>query len=170
MADAVVLPKMGLTMEDGEVVEWFVAVGEQVEAGQALVEVSTYKANLDVEAPASGVLLAAVPPGTVVPAGAVIGVVGAVDEDVSDLPLGQVPGRGSATADAGEASDAPRPDAAPRPRPEPSARREGASVSPAARRRAVELGVDPAGLTGTGPNGKVRVEDVERAAVEGTAS
>ena len=54
MAEPIVLPKMGLTMEEGTVREWFVAAGEAVTAGQIVVEIETYKANLEVESPADG--------------------------------------------------------------------------------------------------------------------
>ncbi len=124
---------MGLTAEDGEIVRWLVQVGEPVRAGQAVVEVETYKATVEVEAPADGVLRRRLEAGTTVPAGAAIGIVSAPDEDIAGLALW------------GEAS-------------------ERVVASPAARKRASELGVDLAALAGTGPGGRIGLEDVERAA------
>ena len=133
MAAAVVLPKMGLTAEDGEIVRWLVQVGEPVRAGQPLVEVETYKATVEVEAPADGVLRRVLAAGTTVPGGAPIGIVAGQDEDIGGLALW------------GEAT-------------------ERVVASPAARKRALELGVDLAALAGASPGGRIGLEDVERAA------
>ena len=57
MATEVVLPRLGLTQEDGTVVRWLKAEGSRVAKGEPLFEVMTDKATLEVEAPASGVLL-----------------------------------------------------------------------------------------------------------------
>jgi pyruvate/2-oxoglutarate dehydrogenase complex dihydrolipoamide acyltransferase (E2) component len=165
MAEPVVMPKAGLTMESGEVLEWLVPVGDEVEAGQPIVQVGTYKADIDVESPVAGVLLAALEPGTEVPPGAIIGVVGRADEDISGIslgaPSGEVP-EVDVTADS-----AAEPQADPRPRPKPEQGGERRSVSPAARKRAFELGVDIDAVEAAGPSPRVRVEDVERAAAEG---
>ena len=133
MAALVVFPKLGLTADDGVIVRWLVEVGEPVQTGQPLVEVETYKATVEVEAPADGVLRRALDPETTVPAGAAIGIVGGPDEDIGALVLW-----GEATA--------------------------RVAASPAARKRAAELGVDLAALAGTGPGGRIGLEDVERAA------
>jgi pyruvate dehydrogenase E2 component (dihydrolipoamide acetyltransferase) len=163
MAEAVVMPKAGLTMDSGEVLEWFVSVGDEVKAGQPLVEVGTYKADIEVESPVAGVLLAALEPGAEVPPGTVIGVVGERDEDIASIPLGSPSGEAAEAPESERASD-PAADLEQPPRP---ARREGGpSVSPAARKRARELGVDVQSVRGSGPRGRVRVEDVERAAGE----
>ena len=56
MATAVIMPKMGMTMEEGTVIQWFRQEGESVEKGQPLLEILTDKVNMEIEAPASGVL------------------------------------------------------------------------------------------------------------------
>jgi pyruvate dehydrogenase E2 component (dihydrolipoamide acetyltransferase) len=163
MAEAVVMPKAGLTMDSGEVLEWFVSVGDEVKAGQPLVEVGTYKADIEVESPVAGVLLAALEPGAEVPPGTVIGVVGEPDEDIASIPLGSPTGEAAESAelerDSDPAADLERP-------PRPARREGGPSVSPAARKRARELGVEVQSVRGSGPRGRVGVEDVERAAGE----
>jgi pyruvate dehydrogenase E2 component (dihydrolipoamide acetyltransferase) len=160
MAEPIVLPKMGLTMEEGTVREWFVAAGEAVTAGQIVVEIETYKANLEVESPADGVLRAALDVGATVPVGTIIGIVGTPDE-VLEHELGTImPG---VVSDAGGAPPAPPASASPQRSPRRSDAPERA-VSPAARARARELGLDVGTIEGTGPGGRVRVEDVERAA------
>jgi pyruvate/2-oxoglutarate dehydrogenase complex dihydrolipoamide acyltransferase (E2) component len=59
MATAVIMPKFGMAQEEATIVRWYKQEGEQVQQGEPLLEVMTDKVNMDVEAPASGVLLAA---------------------------------------------------------------------------------------------------------------
>ena len=81
------MPNLGHTMEEGKVAEWLKAVGDAVAKGEVIAVVETDKANFDVESPADGTLLAIeVPPGTVVPIGTIIGVVGAPGEAASSPP------------------------------------------------------------------------------------
>jgi pyruvate dehydrogenase E2 component (dihydrolipoamide acetyltransferase) len=164
MAEPIVLPKAGLTMEDATVVQWLVAVGESVVAGQPVVEIETYKATIELDAPIDGVLRATVETGQTVAVGTIIGIVAGADEDIAHLELGAVlPG----AVDADETPEAVVGDepagSGPQP-PAPRQRDSERSASPAARRRAHELGVDLSEVEGTGPGGRVRVEDVERAA------
>ena len=56
MAKEVIMPKFGFTQEDSQIVEWLVKEGDTVEAGDPLLEVTTDKVNMEVEAPASGLL------------------------------------------------------------------------------------------------------------------
>ncbi|MDX6593578.1 MAG: hypothetical protein QOJ13_2774 [Gaiellales bacterium] len=148
MAELIVLPKLGLTMEDGKVSAWLAGEGDEVRAGQAVVEVETYKATVEVESPIDGVLLAALPPGTVAPAGATIGVVGAPGEDAAGL-LWEGDGNGTRVA-----VRTPPPDL-----PTPSQQR--VIASPVARKRAVELGIDLGTVHGTGPGGRIQLSDLE---------
>ncbi len=74
MPEPVVLPKWGMNMVEATVVEWLKAVGERVEAGEALVNVETDKVEATVEAPVSGVLSEIVArPDQDVPVGATLG-------------------------------------------------------------------------------------------------
>jgi pyruvate/2-oxoglutarate dehydrogenase complex dihydrolipoamide acyltransferase (E2) component len=166
MAEAIVMPKMGLTMEEGKVTDWLVREGDAVTAGQPVVEIETYKATMELESPIDGVLRAHIAAGETVPVGTIVAIVGDPAESI-DLELGRILGSEDTPA-------APTPAAAPERDVAPAAAprdRSGRSVSPAARRRARELGVDPEAIEGTGPGGRVGVEDVERAAngADGTA-
>src|SRR5205823_3049995 len=83
----VVMPKLGLTMQEAELVRWLVDVGGAVSAGQPLCEVETDKITMEVESPSDGVLLRRVEAGEVVAVGAGIGVVGVAGEDASGVTL-----------------------------------------------------------------------------------
>lgn len=135
------MPKLGPSMEEGVLVKWHKAEGESVRAGEPLFDVETDKTVVEVEAEASGTLRKVlVRDGEKIPVGTVLGLIGGGDEP---LPA---------------SSKAPDP-APTRPR-----------ASPAARRVARELGVDLASLQGTGPDGRIKALDVERAATpHGTA-
>lgn len=76
MAETVRMPKWGLTMEEGTITEWSVAVGEAVEKGERLAVVESEKIEVDLEAPASGTVTAhLVAAGETVPVGAEIAVI-----------------------------------------------------------------------------------------------
>jgi pyruvate dehydrogenase E2 component (dihydrolipoamide acetyltransferase) len=145
----VVVPKIGLTVEQAEVLAWHRAVGDPVAAGDALVDLAADKTDVEIEAPGDGVLveiLAAA--GAVVAPGAVLGRIGA-----------SVAG-GAPSATAAPATDPPVPDDDP---PE-DANGAAPPSSPVARRAAERLGVNLAALAGTGRGGRVVKADVERAA------
>jgi len=143
-------------MESGTIVRWLKAEGDEVAQDEPLYELDTEKVTQEVESPATGVLLRIVAPeGSEVPVGAPICVIGAVGEEVvvsaSPAPAAQAP----AAAPAAPAAEAPKVEAAPDGR---------VKASPLARRMAKERGVDLAAVVGTGPDGRVVAEDVERAA------
>ncbi len=147
------LPALGADMESGTVVQWNVAPGDAVKRGQVVAVVETDKGAIDVEIFEDGVIRElVVPPGTKVPVGTVIArlesaaAVGGSPALVTTVTVPKV------AAPAAEPSSA-------RPK-----------VSPAARRRAAELGVDLVSLQGTGPDGAITIEDVERAAREPRAA
>jgi pyruvate dehydrogenase E2 component (dihydrolipoamide acetyltransferase) len=156
------MPRLGMTMEEGRVVEWVISPGEHVEKGATVLIIESEKAEVEVEATAPGVLRHVyVDPDETVPCGTLLGALtDSADEDFDADGFGrehtlEAPG----DAEAQDAS--PTPLAAPR-----EHRSEGGrtSATPAARRRAKDLGVDLASLAGTGPRGRVTVEDVESAA------
>ncbi|HEY6204118.1 MAG TPA: dihydrolipoamide acetyltransferase family protein [Candidatus Limnocylindria bacterium] len=179
----VILPKLGLTMDEGRLVAWHKKEGDRVEKGEVLFEVETDKANMEIEASTSGIVRRILLPAD---ASAPVATVIALIADTADEPL-------PADAPAGIAAEspltrngspAPSKDVTPPPTrarlslaetPPPPA---GASVdgsdrvrsSPAARKRAQELGVDINGVRGTGPGGRVGLEDVEAAAASVSTS
>ncbi|WP_217914958.1 multifunctional oxoglutarate decarboxylase/oxoglutarate dehydrogenase thiamine pyrophosphate-binding subunit/dihydrolipoyllysine-residue succinyltransferase subunit [Miltoncostaea marina] len=148
----IVLPDME-SVTEGTVVEWRVAVGDAVEADQVVLEVSTDKVDLEVPAPVAGRLLSiAVPAGETFTVG---------------QPLGEIaPGAGGAAPAPSPAAPAPAPavQAGPAPSgPAAAAGLEWPAISPIARRIAIEKGLDPSALKGTGPGGIIRSGDVQAA-------
>ena len=134
------LPALGADMEEGTVVQWNVAPGDAVRRGQVVAVVETDKGAIDVEIFEDGVMRElVVQPGTKVPVGTVLARLETAGESASPSPA---PG----PAGAAETAAGSR-----------------ARISPAARVRARELGVEVASLTGTGPGGAITIEDVEKA-------
>jgi pyruvate dehydrogenase E2 component (dihydrolipoyllysine-residue acetyltransferase) len=162
------MPKLSMTMEEGELITWRKQEGDQVRAGEVICEVNSDKVAMEVESPADGTLVRyAATEGDIVPVGAPIATLATEAEDLLGGLLGPAgPDGSSAPATpleppASMAEPAGPPDttgaparAAAGPKP----------VVPAARRRASELGVDLAAVTGTGRDGLVRVADVDAAA------
>jgi pyruvate dehydrogenase E2 component (dihydrolipoyllysine-residue acetyltransferase) len=162
VAREIIMPRLSDSMEEGTVLQWLVAEGDEIEAGQPLVEVETDKATVTYEADASGTVLAlSVSEGASVPVGAPIAVIGAAGEELPAPPSSATLAAAAAPA-APAATSAPAP-AAPvsrSPSPPPGGRPK---ASPLARRLAAERGVDLSGVAGSGPNGRVVRADVERA-------
>jgi pyruvate dehydrogenase E2 component (dihydrolipoamide acetyltransferase) len=167
MAREIIMPRLSDSMEEGTILQWLVAEGDQIEAGQPLVEVETDKATVTYEADEAGTVLAlSVEAGASVPVGAPIAVIGAAGEELPAAPSAETlaaaaapaaPAATSAPVGSSPASEAP-------PSSSPGPSRSGRpKASPLARRLAASLGVDLAGLTGSGPNGRVIRADVERA-------
>jgi pyruvate dehydrogenase E2 component (dihydrolipoamide acetyltransferase) len=160
----VILPKLGLTMDDGRLIAWHKKEGDRVQKGEVLFEVETDKANMEIEAAASGVLRRILlPAGGSAPVTTLIALISdAADEPLPDLAEAMPSPAQAAPALAGSAPSLARalPSAA------DAAPAEGDRVrsSPAARKRAQELGVDINALRGTGPGGRINIEDVEAAA------
>lgn len=145
MATPVVMPKLGMAMKKGIVTKWLKAEGDEVDAGEDLVEVSTQKINAVVPAPAGGVLLRIiVPVKGEVPVSAVLGFIGEPGEEVPEIAAPAAPAGGGKAARV------------------PGHSGEKVMASPAARRRAKELGVniDLVPLPEAGK--RLTAEDVER--------
>ena len=86
MAVKVIMPQAGQDLETGMVKQWHKAVGDTVEKGEPIVQIETEKVNLDVEAPASGVLLKIlVPEDTETAIFSTIGIIGLPGEDISGI-------------------------------------------------------------------------------------
>lgn len=135
------LPSLGADMDEGKLLEWKVSPGDTVKKGQVVAIVDTSKAAVDVEIWCDGVVRELlIQPGETVPVGTVLATLLAPGEDKLPLPPRGGEGRG-------EGAITPR-------RP----------ITPAARKRAKELGIDLDGVPASGPGGSVTIEDVERAA------
>jgi pyruvate dehydrogenase E2 component (dihydrolipoamide acetyltransferase) len=160
------MPKWGLTMTAGTVTDWFRHEGEEVLAGDPLLTVETEKAVNDVEAPADGVLRKIVASaGTEVPVSGPVAIILASDETITDDDLAALiesaqPKKAGAVAARGGDRGGREARAASR---DESGR---VNASPAARKRAQELGIDLSTVEATGPGGRITSDDVERAAEE----
>jgi pyruvate dehydrogenase E2 component (dihydrolipoamide acetyltransferase) len=164
------MPKLSMTMEEGELIAWVKQEGDQVRAGDVICEVNSDKVEMEVESPADGTLVRhTASEGDVVPVGAPIAMLATEAEDLLGGVLGPADGSdGGGDGAAAAPAEAPAPPAEAAPAevaPEPAQAGDGPRpVVPAARRRAAELGVDLATVAGTGRDGVVRVDDVEATA------
>ena len=174
MAEIFVMPKLGLTMEEGFLAGWLCEPGAAVALGQAICEVETDKLTVAVESPYAGILLTCVEPGGTVPVGAPIAVIGEPGEDASGYRLYQPASAGPAASMPPAAPLQPAAGGAQPAVTAQDARGAGAgperpaagepAASPLARRTATTLGIDLATVAGTGPDGRITRDDVERAA------
>ncbi|MCY3839484.1 MAG: dihydrolipoamide acetyltransferase family protein [Gammaproteobacteria bacterium] len=174
MPSEIYLVKVGMTMEEGTVEEWYVADGDRVEPGEMLYRLETEKVNLDVDAETAGTVKHLADAGTTCKPGDVVGFIYADDETIPDVLPTPKPKLDIAVAGEASANDKPQEPSAgeregPAPRKkEPAAkpRRAGGRIaaSPVARKLAGELGVDLANVTGTGPRGRITKEDVQAVA------
>jgi pyruvate dehydrogenase E2 component (dihydrolipoamide acetyltransferase) len=159
------MPKFGLTMTEGTIQKWFKAEGDAIKAGESLFEVETEKVLYEVESPASGTVAKLLYPlEATVAVGLPVAVIAEAGENVAEVAAkygGDVPKAAPAAAPA-----APAASTAPTPAPSASGRREGAPVTPAARKLAQEHSIDLSRVVGTGPGGRVTREDVEKAMSE----
>jgi pimeloyl-ACP methyl ester carboxylesterase len=168
------MPKWGLAMKTGQVVEWLKHVGESVQQGEPIVQIESEKATNEVESPATGIVRwIGVQEGEHAPVSEALAVIAAPGEELTDEQVATLL-REEAEARQKRAEMLTRQRSATR----ASATAPGrtvrattgaggrANASPAARRLAQELGVDLATIVGTGPGGMIGREDVQRAAEE----
>lgn len=169
MATRVDMPQLGLTMEKGTILNWIRQEGETVRKGDPIVLIQTEKVEYEVEAPALGTLRKIIaPPGAELPVGAPMAVIADPSEDISAL---LAPSARSPFARAGPAEGVPAaPGVPPALQPPVPAAARGATgvegrvkISPVARRMAEEHGIPIETLAGTGPEGRIVREDIERA-------
>ncbi len=154
------MPQMGYDMEQGTVVRWIKAEGDQVKRGEPLAEIETDKAVVEMESLAAGVLRKIVAAaGSTVPVGQVIAIVGDPEEDIADVVAAAEPAPVEPPAASQATSVTPTP--APAVPAEQRAPAAEIKASPVARRLAQENGIDLAQVTGTGPGGRITREDVE---------
>ena len=173
MPREIYLVKVGMSMTEGMVAEWFIPDGGSVKKGELVYALETEKVNLDVDAEYDGTVKHLVDVGVMLKPGDVVGYIFEAGEDIpSDLG-------GASAAPVAEAAAAAEEEAAP----EPAAATPAAAASqpatgsdgrikssPAARRLARELGVDYTQVAGTGPGGRIVEADVQAAVDAGTAA
>jgi pyruvate dehydrogenase E2 component (dihydrolipoamide acetyltransferase) len=143
MALDIKMPALSPTMEEGTLAKWLVKVGDTVQSGDIMAEIETDKATMEFEAVDEGVIAEIL-----------------IEGGTENVKVGAVIAR--LTVEGEEAVPAPAPVAA---APAPAA--DGPAATPTARKLAEQNGVDLAGVTGTGPKGKITKEDVEAAIAAG---
>ena len=168
MASEVKLPRLGQGMESGAVVRWLKQEGEPVAAGEPLYELDTDKVTQEVESPSAGVLLKIVVAEGEAAVGTTIAYVGEEGEQIPDAAPAATPAPSvveSAPAPLPEPElESASPGAEKAPEPVRSAG-ERVKASPLARKLARERGLALDGVGGSGPEGRIVAEDVERASV-----
>jgi pyruvate dehydrogenase E2 component (dihydrolipoyllysine-residue acetyltransferase) len=152
------MPILTADMSAGTLVEWRKRPGDALARGDTIAVVETDKGLIDIEVFTPGVLeKIIVQPGATVPTGAVLAIVRETTPAAAPAPA-TAPPPAPAVASVRRAV---APAAAPSDR---------VRLSPLARKRAIELGIDPASVRGTGPGGSIRREDVEQAAAARAAA
>jgi len=179
------MPALSSTMTEGKIVEWLKKPGDRVERGESVLVVESDKADMDVETFNAGFLAAVLmPSGGTAPVGETIGLVVDTEAEIAaaqaKAPAAPVAAAPAAPAATAPAAATPPPVAAvapvapavapPAPAPLPAPVAAVAAVgdgrivaSPRARKLASQLGVNLASVRGSGPNGRIQAEDVERA-------
>ncbi len=162
MATTVVMEALSPTMEEGRLVEWKKQPGDAVAVGDILAEVETDKAVMELVARAAGTLLQhVVAAGTTVPVGQALAYIGAAGEVVDGGQAAQaVPAAQTAQGAANGREKAPSAPVAVAAAPSTGARLK---ASPLARKIAADRGLDLLAVTGTGPEGRIVLRDVETA-------
>jgi pyruvate dehydrogenase E2 component (dihydrolipoamide acetyltransferase) len=157
------MPSLGADMDAGTLIEWRVKPGDRVQRGDIVAVVDTDKAAVEVEVYESGIVeRLLVDPGAKVPVGTPLAIIAGARADRHAGSRPQVPAREPG-------SDVPPPPAAIAPAPPAVAQEVARRASPAARKLALERGVDLTGITGTGPGGAITLADVEAAGRSPTA-
>jgi pyruvate dehydrogenase E2 component (dihydrolipoamide acetyltransferase) len=162
----ITMPKLSDTMNEGTLVKWLKKAGDRIEVGDILAEVETDKATMEMEAFDDGVLVE-----IIVPEGGVV----KVGERLAVVDGGSSPAEPAA---APAAKPAPSPKPAPTsatpltPKPRAAANPGGprAKASPLAKKIALERGVDLAGISGSGPGGRIVAADVPEKAARPSAA
>ena len=177
------MPALSSTMTEGKIVEWLKQPGDKVGRGESVLVVESDKADMDVESFNEGYLAAVLmPAGSTAPVGETIGLIVETEAEIADAQAKAGSGSGGAAAAApatpapsapapavspAAAPVAPAPVAPPAPvaaPPAPVVSHGRVVASPRAKKLASQMGVNLASVRGSGPNGRIQAEDVERAA------
>ena len=160
MAVEIIMPKLGVDMQEGEILEWKKQVGDVVNEGDVLLEIMSDKTNMEIEAEDSGVLLKITHGnGDVVPVTETIGYIGAEGEEVTEASSSE---NTSVEENATQVTSEPeKVEETSEPSVPAATSGEKVRATPAARKLAREMSIDLALVSGTGANGRVHREDVE---------
>lgn len=154
MAVEVIMPKLGLTMEEGTISGWLVNEGQGVKKGEPLLTVETDKVTIDVESPATGILLKILHPvGSSVPVAQVIGFIGNPgDKTQSDEIVDSHKKPDKKTKASPQTSPLTK-----------KQERDFIPISPIARKLALTHNVDISKIDGSGPGGRIIEKDIQAA-------
>ena len=156
MAFEIIMPQLGLTMEEGTVTTWLKHEGDTVKAGDPILEITTDKLTNEVVSEHDGVLIKIVAQeGDDIPVKGLLGYIGEAGEVVGDVASAAAPVAAPAavSAPAAAASVAT-----------PACSGQRIRISPLARKTAQKLGVDYSGIVGTGTSGRIILKDILAAA------
>ncbi|MCI2947086.1 2-oxo acid dehydrogenase subunit E2 [Staphylococcus caledonicus] len=180
MSENIIMPKLGMTMKEGTVEEWFKAEGDTVEEGESIVTISSEKLTQDVEAPASGTLLEIkVQAGDEAKVKSVLGVIGEEGESTGDNEDAETDEQTSKPTQAedkqedGTNKDEAEVAHAEQQRSSESTSNQGHTdgqrifISPLARKMAEEKDLDITRIKGTGGNQRITKLDIQRVADQG---
>ena len=184
MAETINMPKLGFDMAEGTLIRWVKQVGENINKGDVLAEIETDKATVEVESPASGVVLQhIVDQGTIVPVNAPIAIVGNAGEKVEAAAASPQKTEEKKSDEKKEEPTAvqpppkteekpipPKPEPAPVSQAEPTPSDGHVKASPLAKKIARDNQVDLSRVQGTGPGGRVVRKDVEAALSSGVTA
>jgi len=159
MATAILMPRLGMTMEEGTVLQWPLAPGGQVEKGEIVLIIESEKSEVEIEAPASGIFRHAyIDEGETVPCGELLGAITETADEAFDSDAFRAEQQ-SELGESDGALEVKGREASATPPETPASSRK--PVVPAARAAAKALGIDPQQVEGTGPRGRVTKADVE---------
>jgi pyruvate dehydrogenase E2 component (dihydrolipoamide acetyltransferase)/2-oxoglutarate dehydrogenase E2 component (dihydrolipoamide succinyltransferase) len=165
VAEYVAIPKLGMAMMDAMLVEWRHKEGEQVNKGDIILLIETEKTKWEVEANAPGFLHILVPEDTKANVGRVVGLIAQTKDEFAALqkePPKEMYTTAPVPSGVSQETAQPAPAA-----PAPSGER--VKISPVARKMAEEAMVDITMVKGTGPDGRIVREDIERAIADKAA-
>ena len=161
MVVQIVAPKLGMSMSDVTMVEWKVKEGEKVEKGSVVLVIETEKTEWNVEAGATGFLHILVQEGVKAKIGQVVGLIAETKEELEKIQK-ETP-REPLTEEVKEAPPAEAAQAKPGAAGVEQGERERIRISPIARKMAEEQMIDITRIKGTGPDGRIVKEDIEKA-------
>lgn len=168
MATKILMPKLSDTMEEGTIISWYVDEGDEVKAGDAIAEVETDKAVMDLQSFSSGILRKKLlEPGQSAPIGHLIAVLGTADEDISGIVGGEEAVRSEERGVREEEISTPETTPAPVAVAPAGAEEERMKVSPAAKKLAEEKEIDLSKVRGSGPGGRIVERDITEIAPVG---
>ncbi len=160
MAAYIAIPKLGMSMTEATVNVWKVQEGDRVEEGDIVLEIETDKTEWEVESTASGFVHRLVEEDVTVPVGRVVGLIAGTEEELAALQ--KEPAREIHTTAPEPVEAPPAPAAASSPAQDRAERPEGIRISPVARKMAEEHRLDLTTIRGTGPDGRIVREDIEK--------